>query len=61
MRGGVREGAGGKKPKLPADKKRKKGSITLLPGAWERLRKEGLSQSKVVEKALEFYWKHFSL
>jgi len=60
MRGGKRKGAGGKKPKLPNAQKRKKGTITLLPKTWDRLRKESLSQSKIVEKALEFYWKHFS-
>ena len=61
MRGGKRQGAGGKKPKLPSTMKRVKGTITLLPSDWEWLRSFDESQSKIVEKAIKLYRERLSL
>ena len=51
-RGGARKGAGGHKPKLPADKKRRKDTITLLPHEWDKLDDIGPSRGKAVSKLL---------
>lgn len=55
MKEAIKKGPGGCKPKLPADKKRRKDTITLLPVTWAKLDKIGPSRGKAVDKLVEFY------
>jgi len=50
-RGGKREGAGGGKPKLPAEEKRVSLTVRLPPALVEKLRKTGRA-GRIIEDAL---------
>jgi len=53
MKGGERKRPGGRKPKLPAHRKRKVDTIGILPSEWDELDEIGSSRGKAVSKLLK--------